>query len=238
MNLEEYGKMCNLEDKHWWFVSKRNVLYNLVNDSVNKKEKTNQKILEIGCGTGGNSNLFSGNYVAADISKDAVRFFNNTRKKKIVIADANTLPFKKGLFDYVLAFDVLEHIADESIVLKKIYTLLNDEGVFVINVPAFMMLWGANDVLNHHVRRYRMNQITNLLEKNGFVILKKRYWNMFLFPVVFFVRKILRKNESDLKKITSWKNKLLIYLLNFETLLSKYIYLPFGVSIALVVKKK
>lgn len=55
MDKELYTQMSENEDEHWWFVGRRKIIESVL-DRFYKKPTAN-KILETGCGTGGNLTL-------------------------------------------------------------------------------------------------------------------------------------------------------------------------------------
>ena len=57
MNRESYELMNLLEQNHWWFVSRRKIIKKILDKFITKN--TNNNILEIGCGSGGNLKLLS-----------------------------------------------------------------------------------------------------------------------------------------------------------------------------------
>lgn len=70
-------------------------------------------------------------------------------------------------FDYVLSFEVLEHIEDDHGELRRWLEHLRPGGTFVCTVPAHMKLWSASDEAVGHVRRYERGELVALLENSG-----------------------------------------------------------------------
>ena len=109
-----------------------------INGKVQFKEKSN--ILEIGSGFGGFYNLFNSslkeyNYIGLELDKTACNFANSYFR---VACFKNTSieEFKiKTKFDYIFAFEVLEHLSDPISSLKKIHSLLNKGGYFIGTSP-------------------------------------------------------------------------------------------------------
>ena len=57
MDGEAYKEMIELQEKHWWFVARRDVIKSFM--KLQMKESSTSKVLEIGCGVGGNVSLLS-----------------------------------------------------------------------------------------------------------------------------------------------------------------------------------
>ncbi len=79
MNKTTYKKMKDLEDKHWWFVARREIIGSIIEKY---KLKENNKLLEIGFGTGGNYKLLSqhGDLTGLEPSKFAISLTKERKK--------------------------------------------------------------------------------------------------------------------------------------------------------------
>jgi SAM-dependent methyltransferase len=75
-----------------------------------------------------------------------------------------------GRFDYVLSFEVLEHIEDDRGALRTWASWLKPNGHLVISVPAHQRRWTASDVWAGHYRRYEQAQLISLVEASGFQV--------------------------------------------------------------------
>jgi SAM-dependent methyltransferase len=76
----------------------------------------------------------------------------------------------RGCFDYVLSFEVLEHIEDDRGALETWASWLKPDGHLVISVPAHQRRWTASDVWAGHYRRYEQAQIISLIGASGFQV--------------------------------------------------------------------
>ncbi len=59
-------------------------------------------------------------------------------------------------YDGVTMFDVLEHIPDDARALQIVNRKLKPGGRIALSVPAYMWLWGQQDIVNQHCRRYTL----------------------------------------------------------------------------------
>jgi SAM-dependent methyltransferase len=84
-------------------------------------------------------------------------------------------------FDFVLAFEVLEHYRDDQACLKKWESLLKPGGTLIFSVPAHMRHWTRNDTCAGHARRYEKGQLIKTLGAAGFRIQK---FYCYGFPVL------------------------------------------------------
>ena len=71
-------------------------------------------------------------------------------------------------FDYLLAFEVLEHIVDDVLALSAWTRLLRVGGKLILSVPAHQRKFGASDERVGHVRRYERDDLLTLLNYAGY----------------------------------------------------------------------
>jgi len=62
-------------------------------------------------------------------------------KVKQADLDKSKLPFTDNKFTAVLALDLLEHLENDRRLIKEVYRLLKQEGIFIATVPAYPWLW-------------------------------------------------------------------------------------------------
>ena len=245
MKKQEFELMYKLENKHWWFTGKRNLIFNFI-DKLNKN-KNNLKILDVGCGTGIIMKRLNkyGNVYGIDISDDALKFCRARNLKNIKKASVMKIPFKNNTFDLVGCFDVLYHkgISNDVKAMKEIYRVLKKNGRLFITDSAMMCLWGRHDIATQARERYNKEELKKKLEKAGFKIEKMSYYNFFLFPLVLIVRNldnIINKNKparSNIQETNPLFNAILISIFKIESKLLNFIKFPFGVSIFCIAKK-
>lgn len=72
-----------------------------------------------------------------------------------------------GAFDYLLAFEVLEHIEDDTGALRSWVRCLRPGGRVLLSVPAHARRWTATDTWAGHVRRYDRADFIALAERAG-----------------------------------------------------------------------
>lgn len=70
--------------------------------------------------------------------------------------------------DYLLAFEVLEHIDNDREVLQGWAKKLRPGGRILVSVPAHQRKFGPSDAMVGHVRRYERSEMRALLEASGF----------------------------------------------------------------------
>jgi SAM-dependent methyltransferase len=78
-------------------------------------------------------------------------------------------------FDGIYTINVLEHIEDEGAVLGAFREQLEPGGRLLVYVPAFGVLFSANDERVGHLRRYRKSTLLPALRAAGFAVERASY---------------------------------------------------------------
>lgn len=242
MDKSYYRIFFEVQKKHWWFVTKKKIVLELIRQFVPKS--TDHKILDIGCGTGLMLNALEtiGETSGMDVSDDAIAFsreiFNGVVRKGML---PNDIPYEDQYFSLVTALDVIEHVDDDCAALQAIRSKIAPGGQAIITVPAFMFLWSEHDVLNEHKRRYTLPELRTKLLEAGFTIEKISYFNTLLLPLISLVRiannLLKRKGGSDVDLPHPAINYILEKIFGLELFLLRTMNLPAGVSVLAVVRK-
>jgi SAM-dependent methyltransferase len=242
MKIEMYRIFFEIQKKHWWFVSRKNIVLDFVHRYLPEGDQV--KVLDIGCGSGLmlNDLAKTGQTFGMDMSDEAISFSKEIfdgRVEKGALPDQ--VPYQEDFFDLITALDVIEHIDDDIGSISAIRALLAPGGKCIFTVPAYMFLWSAHDEMNQHKRRYTLPELNEKLVQAGFTVEKISYYNTLLFPAVFLVRMLnnvlQREGASDTDMPGSAMNYVLKKIFGIEKYLLKYFNLPFGVSVLAVVRK-
>lgn len=242
MNIEMYRKFFAVQKKHWWFVTRKKIVLDVIDRYLTKN--SDNKILDIGCGSGLMLNALEeiGHTFGMDMSDEAINFSKEIFSGKVekgLLPDQ--IPYEENFFNLIIALDVIEHIDLDIDSLMAIRSRLASGGKAVITVPAYMFLWSSFDELNEHKRRYTLSELNNKLLQAGFTVEKISYFSTLLFPVVFVVRmlnNILKRSGASDLDMPNWiLNIVLENIFGIEKYLLKFVNLPFGVSILAVVRK-
>jgi SAM-dependent methyltransferase len=253
MQHDYYNEYYDLERKHWWFLAREKIISNYIRKLIVDKflNHGSLKILNVGCGPGRSSQYLSafGEVVSIEYDKYCCEFASEKTGLKIINGSITELPFADKTFDLVCAFDVIEHVENDQLAVSEIKRVAKENGVIFITIPAFMSLWSHHDVVNHHFRRYKKQQIIDLFNKNndGKEIFSS-YFNFILSPPIYFVRTISNLIKSGKNRSGSgsdfeafkpgFANDLLYEIMHFESkLVNRNIKLPFGVSLLYTWKK-
>lgn len=235
MERSVYDQMAALDQRHWWYRARREVLAALIRRRA--CPRPGGAVLEIGCGTGHNLAMLAGFGSVDALELDpAARTIAEERLGKRIME--SPLPQLKGVpsahYDLIGAFDVIEHVADDHAALMSIARRLKPGGKLVMTVPAHQWMWSVHDEVNHHVRRYSRRALRRRIADTPLRLDALGYFNSLLFPLAVAERlasKLRGKNDSDLKLPPAPLNSLLEKTFALERHLIGRVPLPPGLSL-------
>lgn len=236
MKEHTYPIMFRIEQSHWWYTGRRKILTSFVKDICRRVTDRRPRILDVGCGTGANLLMLSqyGDAEGVDVSEDALAFCRERGLENVKLGAAEKLPYDDDTFDLVTALDVVEHLDDDLAGLREMRRVLRPGGRVLLFVPTFMFLWGLQDDVSNHRRRYRMPELQRVLEQAGFEVERTTYANITFFMPILAMRKLMRltgiKAESENNINVSALNGVLARMLGAESFVLRYMNIPFGVS--------
>ncbi len=227
-------QMAKLENEHWWYRARRNILEHAVDQFIGVTDRA----LTVGVGATREAQMLSKR--TRLFAVDHAPILSECKKYSIATqADALALPFQSESFDAAFVFDVLEHIDDER-ALKELYRVVKSQGHILVTVPAFMFLFGRQDIVSEHKRRYRRGALSKLLENAGFHVNYTTYFNTLLFPPIatlrllrkLFVRQTKKHVQSDFDfRLPASFEKVLETIFELERHVIGRAIMPVGVSI-------
>jgi SAM-dependent methyltransferase len=242
MELSVYAVESQVEATHWWFIGRRKLLAQRIAELGVLPEAN---VLDVGSGTGSHLRLLKElgfqKVVGVDNSDEAIRFCKQKGLGEVHKGDIYHLPFATDSFQLILATDILEHLEDDGRALVELNRVLAPEGWLIVTVPAFHGLWGLQDEVAHHKRRYRLKPLRVLLEEAGLSCQVSFYFNYLLFVPIWVARQIIRifkiRLDSEGQVNTPWLNRVLTRIFALDVKSAAIIKPPFGVSILAVVSK-
>lgn len=235
-----------MEDVHWWFVARRNILLTILERYVGASTSGRCRILDVGCGTGTMLTYLArfGDAQGVDIDAEAIEYCHARGLTHVSQSAADSLPFDSETFDLVTALDVIEHIDDDIGVLREMRRVLKPGGRLLVTVPAYRFLWGRQDEINLHKRRYVARELRNRLQTADFEMQRLTYINAVLFPAIAGIRLIrhVLPEPRDLQSDFAFPapkplNSLLSGVFGAERFLLGRFDIPFGVSIMALAKR-
>jgi SAM-dependent methyltransferase len=243
MQAHHYPILYQVEDTHWWYVGRRRIIQSLVEKIVATLNTPEPRILDVGCGTGANLKMLAayGRAEGVDISPQAVEFCHERGLDSVKLGAAEELPHENDSFELVTALDVIEHLDDDVAGLREMRRVLRHDGRILIFVPAFMFLWGVQDDVSHHRRRYTLPGLLKAVEAAGFSVEWSSYANISFFAPVLAVRSMMRwlglRAATEYGINISAMNGVFSRLFAAERFVLKGGKLPFGVSAVCIATK-
>lgn len=246
-NEKSFELLFQREMSHFWFRSRNRMLENLVSKYSGSGKF---HFLEVGCGTGivltKLSECKNIDLTGSEIHISGLRYARQRLPEvDFIQLDATDIPFHDQ-FEAVGAFDVIEHIENDILVLNNFFKALKPNGMLYITVPQYPFMWSYLDDIAFHKRRYTFKELVTKVENAGFTIKYSSSYVCTLFPFMLLSRLYQKGkknkdiNDSDIEfrigKIANWLFENLMRIDEFFIRLG--ISLPFGGSLIVVAQKK
>ena len=241
--LSAFNELAEKEAGHWWFRSRNQILLWVFKQYIGNF----QRFLEIGCGTGfvleaiHNANPSAKMYGSEYFEEGLAH-----ARKRVPSANLSQLDAREMLeieyYDVIGAFDVIEHINEDEMVLSNISRALKQGGALLVTVPQHRWLWSPADEYAGHVRRYTRAELVRKVTRSGLTVEYMTSFVSLLVPIMWLSR--LRSNNGnydlmDEFQIPNWLNRLLEMIMTFELGLLKFgMTLPIGGSLLLLARKR
>jgi SAM-dependent methyltransferase len=236
MKESAYREHFEVEDRHWWYRGRWAVVEALLS---RVRLPPQPRILDAGCGTGGNLQKFGRIGIATGVepSPEAVGFCRERGLERVHQAGLESLPFEDASFDLVAATDVIEHVAAERQALEELLRVAAPGGILLLTVPAYMWLWSEEDVNLHHQRRYTKRRLREAVAVAGWEPVFSSYFNSLLLPPIALAKKLRRDGggDADLDRTPAALDGPLSLPMRLEArLIRAGVRLPAGVSVGIV----
>ena len=247
-NKDAFKPLAEAEAKSFWFTNRNR----LIVWCLRKYFPSMKDYLEIGCGTGFVLKAVHESFPECRC-RGSELFAEGLEYARERVPDAELIQLdavnmtQKDAYDVFGAFDVLEHIPEDTKVMDNLYTAIKWGGV--ITVPQHMFMWSTEDDYACHVRRYSQKELRQKLEEAGFHVERMTGFVSLLFPFMMASRLLGEKRKADNAKelaynagseltLPSWLNVMFSAVMKIEFLLIRMgLRFPFGGSILAVVRK-
>jgi len=239
---EYYGQLAKVEEENFWFRSRNRLLI----WTLQTHFPGAQSFLEVGCGTGfvlrGFRSAFPGLKVAgSEVFREGMVYASQRVPEATLFQmDARRIPFENE-FDVIGAFDVLEHIQEDDLVLQQMYQAVKPAGGIMVTVPQHQWLWSENDAVSGHWRRYERKELQRKVQGAGFQVVFTQSFVSLLLPLLIWSRRIKKIRGSD-----DWSEFKIGYLANWvlgnvlqveRFLIRAGVSFPVGGSLLLIARK-
>lgn len=242
---EYFSGLAKLEATNFWFRARNE----LIVWALRRYKTETKSFLEVGCGTGFVLSGIASAYPEIELSGSEIfseglsHAAERVPSAHFMQMDARHVPFIDE-FDAIGAFDVLEHINEDEIVLSQLHRAMKPGGVLLLTIPQHPWLWSASDEYACHVRRYTRIEIETKIMKSGFELVRSTSFVTSLLPAMMLSRIWQKRKEKNFNpsgelKIHPTLNKLFYSLMIFEFIGIRLGFdYPVGGSRLIVAKKK
>ena len=243
MDAENFAVEAQVEEHHWWFVGRRELF---ARELRHMGLNSTSSVLDVGTGTGANlrmlQSLDARHVTGLDSNELAIRYCDSKGLGQVRRGDICAIPFADNTFDFVVATDVIEHVDDDFAALREIARVLKHGGRALVAVPAFQALWGLQDIVAHHKRRYRLRPLLRKMQAAGLTPRRYYYFNYLLFAPIWMARRLISfldiKRNSEAEFNSPFINRCLSAIFTIDTSTAPFLRPPFGVSILVVGERK
>ena len=150
-------------------------------------------ILDVGAGSG----FFSRYLLANSSARDAWCVDISYDDDSCAVEAGKPMYFRRAIghidADLVLFMDVLEHVDDDVGLLQSYVNKIPQGSRLLISVPAFNLLWSSHDVFLEHKRRYKLNQVEEVIREAGLTVVRGAYYFGAVFPIAAIMRLSTRR---------------------------------------------
>ncbi len=143
------------------------------------KKYGREKFLDVGCGAGLILRHLPRGSHAIDINpRNIVRVKKYVPEAKVILGDAEDLPYQDKQFDTVICTETLEHLVRSDKALSEIKRVLRSGGILIGSVPRRALIWHFRWLSSTHPHdepfhnEYNRKELNSLLE----IFPKKKIW--------------------------------------------------------------
>jgi SAM-dependent methyltransferase len=242
MDAGTFAVEARIEATHWWFVGRRRLF---AREIARAGVPATARVLDVGTSTGTNLRMLRdlgfAEVEGLDLSEQAIRYCAEKGLGPVRRGDICAMPFAGSSFDLVLATDVIEHVEDDALALRETARVLEPGGAAIVTVPAFQTLYGLQDRVARHRRRYLKRDLAAKIRAAGLELRDIYYFNYLLFLPIWLARRLMdlfgAQFESEAELNSPMLNWILGRVFAMDVLSARLLSPPFGVSLFAIARK-
>ena len=229
---------------HWWFRGRQRILESALRREIGSSRSLS--IASVGCGPPNTLTWLTpftepgGRLVGLDADPSHA---SPKSSLNFVVGRLEASPLTSRSFDVLLALDVLEHLDNDVLGLREAARMAKPGGLIVVTVPALPWLWGNQDIINHHRKRYTERSLRRVFSDARLPSPRVTYFNTLLFPPIAVMRCLRsvagssRQPRSDFDGARPGiANEILAAVFSLERWWVGRIPMPIGVSLLAAVR--
>jgi 2-polyprenyl-3-methyl-5-hydroxy-6-metoxy-1,4-benzoquinol methylase len=248
---EHQRDLDRLPSYYWWHRHRIETVTASVGRFLNQKQEEPLRYLDVGGGTGATTQAIMESLrerlhrtvpSETTVSLDGDEGLESLQKDKPLTFQHKDLEtdwdIRRGGFDLVTLLDVIEHVQNPIRLLERAKSQMDSQGIGVITVPAYGFLFSQWDVALGHKKRYTAGLLRQECELAGLKVLWASYLFSYMFPPVLAKRILFPnpKESAEFPEVPEFFNSFLLKAGSVERALARWVSIPFGTSVAAVVR--
>ncbi|MEI7435382.1 MAG: class I SAM-dependent methyltransferase [bacterium] len=246
MNSAEYSKLRQIDERHWFYSGKRDIVRYWINRFI--QLTPDDLLIDAGMGSGTWAvEMASRCRILAIDDHDESLAIAGPRVEaaggQVLKSDLHTVHLPSASATVVTLMDVIEHVKDDAGALREMIRLTRPGGIIVVTVPALPWMWSDWDEAVHHHRRYTKSTLLQTVRQPGVRVLRCAYYNTILLPPIALVRwcRRLRPAREELARSEDYIPSVFINRVCYELLVRpaccRFCPAPVGLSLLAVLSR-
>lgn len=243
MDDDEYQRMVEVGERHWWYNSTRTLLEMLVSPHLGPVDG-DSIYLDAAGGSGATGSWLAdrATTVLDDFEPVALRAATADHAGyRGVRADLNALPHAAGSFDAILCVTALYHRMNPNpqAVVDEFARVVKDGGLVCLMEPGGKRLWRGHDEVTHAARRFSLADMKAMMSAARLDLVRATGAYSFLVPPAAVMGLVERggKHKSDVGRNQSGLGGVLGLVARAERAVLRKVDLPFGLSVIAIGRK-
>jgi SAM-dependent methyltransferase len=241
MEADEYRRMAEVEDRHWWYAATRALLNQELGPLLPARSG---RYLDAGGGTGATGAWLAerGTLVAADFFPSALEAYRELHPATagLVAADVQRQPFADSSFDAALCVTVLCHesIPDPVVAVRELARVVRPGGYICLWEPGVRRLRRAHDRVTHSARRFSLRDLRSTAQAAGLDVVRATGAHVALIlPAATKALLERGQSSSDLDRHEGGLGGVLTGVSRVERSIIKRVALPVGLSVMVIARR-
>ena len=242
MDVDEYQRMAEAGQRHWWYEATRRLLADLATPHLSTPNPQTV-YLDAAGGSGATGCWLAerATTVNDDIDESSLRAgLTISPGYRSVLANLNSLPHPNDSFDAVLCVTALCHRmnTEPGATVGELMRVTKPGGLVILMEPGVRRLRRGHDKVTHTARRFSRNDLSDLAQQADLEIVRSTGAYSFLIPPAAVLALLERgKQTSDVGRNESGLGGVMALLARVERALLRRINLPTGLSVIVLARK-
>jgi ubiquinone/menaquinone biosynthesis C-methylase UbiE len=242
MDDDEYRRMIEVGERHWWYRATRSLLEGLITPHLGLVDGSTI-CLDAAGGSGATGSWLADRAMTVLDDFELVALQAAARdhaEYRPVRANLNSLPHRSSSFDVVLCVTALYHKMnpDPQVVVDEFARVVKPGGLVCLMEPGGKRLWRGHDEVTQAARRFSLAEMRTMVRSAGLDLVRATGAYSFLVPPAALMGVIERgKNTSDVGRNEGGVGGLLGQVARAERAVLRRVNLPFGLSVIAIGRK-